>query len=91
MDPEFDTVHFTLAGHSFEWNGTTRTLKLLDGNEVEAATLLEIMRDVILDCSGTHVPAVVAVDRAAKRLAQPISDVRVVGNDGGNIPRGAQG
>ncbi|MEK7953262.1 hypothetical protein [Luteolibacter soli] len=90
MDPEFDTVHFTLAGHSFEWNGTTRTLKLVDGSEAQMATLLEVIQGVILDCSGTHVPAVVAVDRAAKRLAQPISDLRVVGNNGGNIPSDAQ-
>jgi len=91
MDPEFDIVRFTLADLSFEWNGTTRTLKLVDRDEEEAATLVEIIRDVILDCSATHIPAVVAIDRAAKRLAQPISNLRVVGNDGGDIPEGAQG
>jgi len=60
----------------FEWSGTTRRLELKSGNAVPA--LLDLIRSVIMASSGDGVPAIVAVEKASKRLAQKVFDLRMI-------------
>jgi hypothetical protein len=89
MNPEYDTVRFTMLSLDLEWSGAKRVLTGMAYDP--PAAVLKLIRDVIVDCSATHIPAAVAVDRAGKRLAQPITNLQVTSEGGGRLPRDAQG
>ena len=60
----------------FEWHSADAELHVRAGDAVPA--LLDLIRSVILDSSSGGVPAIVAVERASRRLAQHIADLRIL-------------
>ena len=76
MVPEHARVAFRMMEMDFEWNGATSHLKLKTGDAAPA--LLELIHSVITDSSGPGIPAITAVEKASRRLAQKVTDLRMI-------------
>jgi hypothetical protein len=76
MEAGTETVSFRLMGFGFMWIGASRSLMVDSGDPPPC--LVDLIRAVFDVTVRSDVPAPVIVERVAQRLAQVVTDLRII-------------